>query len=38
MGAVQTVPQSIPAGELVTVPAPVPVFETESVAGARVKR
>lgn len=28
----QSFPQVIPAGELVTVPLPVPVFETVSVA------
>jgi hypothetical protein len=32
--AVQTVPHAIPAGELVTVPAPVPVLVTDSVAVA----
>jgi hypothetical protein len=37
IGAVQTGPQSIPAGALETVPPPVPVFVTEiSVGGGRL--
>jgi hypothetical protein len=35
--AAQVAPQSIPAGELVTVPAPEPAFETVSVWSTRAK-
>jgi hypothetical protein len=35
--AEQTLPQVMPAGELVTVPAPVPVFVTVNVCRSTAK-